>query len=77
MKSMIAAPSSPAHSPASPPCARTPRGASSSVRLTLRPDLVLNPLSKSYNGFSIETATLENPTSITLPTAGSSTFSGA
>ncbi|HYJ39923.1 MAG TPA: hypothetical protein VEW08_03975, partial [Steroidobacteraceae bacterium] len=33
----------------------------SSARLTLRPDLVLNHLPDSYNGFSIETATLENP----------------
>lgn len=35
--------------------------ARSSVRLALRPDLVLNELPKSYNGFSIESATLENP----------------
>jgi len=35
--------------------------ASSSTRLTLRPDRVLNHLPGSYNGFSIETATLEDP----------------
>src|SRR6476469_5406975 len=38
------------------------RSASSSVaRLTLKPEVTLNRLPVSYNGFSIETATLENP----------------
>ena len=31
------------------------------ARLVLRPDVTLNQLPNSYNGFSIETATLENP----------------
>jgi len=35
--------------------------ANRSARLSLQPDLVLNQLPQSYNGFSIETATLENP----------------
>jgi hypothetical protein len=43
---------------ASASCAR---GASPSTSLTFHPDVTLNQLPVSYNGFSIETATLEHP----------------
>jgi len=41
--------------------ARAAPSTGKSARLTIRPDLPLNTLPASYNGFSIETATLENP----------------
>jgi hypothetical protein len=43
---------------ASASCARA---ASSAASLTIHPETTLNELPLSYNGFSIETATLENP----------------
>jgi hypothetical protein len=43
---------------ASASCAR---GASPSAPLTFHPDVTLNQLPVSYNGFSIEAATLEHP----------------